>query len=84
MTDVLLASDDLSPAFRNEARERGWKMIDEDMNMRIRRQWGDWYVVHPSYSSLPAPRTPSDRSSAALSRRYPTLIDKVLVSPVSC
>lgn len=42
MTDILIASDDRSAAFRAEAKERGWKMVDEELDLRIRERWGDW------------------------------------------
>ena len=80
---VFVATDDTDAGFLEEIRGRGWKMVDESTSLRIRREWGDWYVWNPrSFFS----RLRNPKSDLALSRwvlappRYPTLIDNVLLS----
>jgi len=40
---VLITTDETDPEFLKEITEkRGWKMVSEELSLRIRREWGDW------------------------------------------
>jgi hypothetical protein len=52
--EVFLATNEVDPAFLEEAKGRGWRFIDAELNLEIREDFGDWCVcrlplVSPAY-----------------------------------